>query len=104
MSRSASPVFLRSKLEPPRVFGVELKRPRVLTPLAPETVAGVSLIHAPAGFRKTTLLREGFLDRPKDKAAWVTLDAADKDPGRLVVHLLAALGDGEGVQSSETIG
>ena len=104
MSRSASPVLLRSKLEPPRVFGVALKRPRVLTPLAPETIPRVSLIHAPAGFGKTTLLREGFLARPKEKAAWLTLDTADNDPGRLLFHLLAALGDGEGMPMSESVG
>jgi len=94
----------RSKLEPPRVFGETLTRPRFLAAFAPEAIARVTLIHAPAGFGKTTLLREGFLARAGNRAAWLTLDAADNDPGRLLFHLLAALGDAEGARPSETIG
>lgn len=104
MPRSARPVLLRSKLEPPRVFGETLARPRFLTTFAANAISRVTLVHAPAGFGKTTLLREGFLSRDPENAAWLTLDAADNDPGRLLFHLLAALGDAETEHPAETVG
>ena len=51
---------------------------------------GVSLISAPAGFGKTTLVSEWVIScgRP---AAWLSLDEGDNDPARFLAYLIAAL-------------
>src|SRR4030065_2971772 len=51
---------------------------------------GVTLISAPAGFGKTTLVSEwvAVCERP---VAWLSLDEGDKDPARFLTYLLAAL-------------
>ncbi len=50
----------------------------------------LTLLSAPAGFGKTTLLGEWVAgcERP---AAWVSLDEADNDPTRFLAYLVAAL-------------
>lgn len=55
----------------------------------------LTLVAAPAGFGKTTMLA-GWLDslarRRRDVgAAWLSLDSGDNDPSRLLRHLVAAL-------------
>jgi LuxR family maltose regulon positive regulatory protein len=61
----------------------------------------LTLVSAPAGFGKTTLVSEWVAGcgRP---AAWLSLDAGDSDPGRFLTYLIAALrmaapGIGDGV-------
>src|SRR5215207_11538793 len=63
----------------------------------------LTLISAPAGFGKTTLVSEWVAgcERP---AAWLSLDEGDKDPIRFLAYLIAALQTmeadlGAGVQS-----
>src|SRR3990170_3463135 len=50
----------------------------------------LTLISAPAGFGKTTLVSEWVAgcERP---AAWVSLDEGDNDPTRFLSYLVAAL-------------
>lgn len=90
--QTTKPILVRSKLEPPRTFGKVLDRPRISRLLATTAAGQVNLVHAPAGFGKTTVLRHAWLARPEGSRAWLTLDAGDNDPGRLLYHLLAALG------------
>src|SRR6266508_3460491 len=59
---------------------------------------GVTLISAPAGFGKTTLVSEWVQQkdegrRMKDelKVAWLSLDEGDSDPTRFLTYLVAAL-------------
>lgn len=49
----------------------------------------LTLLAAPAGFGKTTLLSEWGAGRPG--VAWLTLDGGDNDPIRFCAHLVAAL-------------
>jgi LuxR family maltose regulon positive regulatory protein len=51
---------------------------------------GVTLISAPAGFGKTTLVSEWLTDC-KRPAAWLSLDEGDNDPARFLTYLIAAL-------------
>ena len=51
---------------------------------------GVTLISAPAGFGKTTLVSE-WLAGAGRPAAWLSLDEGDNDPTRFLTYLVAAL-------------
>ncbi len=53
----------------------------------------VTLISAPAGFGKTTLVSEWIatLTRSGVRVAWLSLDEGDNDPARFLTYLVAAL-------------
>jgi LuxR family maltose regulon positive regulatory protein len=52
----------------------------------------LTLVSAPAGFGKTTLLSEWVREcNPRTRAAWLSLDKGDNDPIRFVSYLVAAL-------------
>ena len=55
----------------------------------------LTLISAPAGFGKTTLVGDWIEHttrrRPDTRAAWLSLDAGDNDPTRFLTHLVATL-------------
>jgi LuxR family maltose regulon positive regulatory protein len=67
-------------------------RPRLIEKLneGPRSGRKLTLISAPAGFGKTTLVSEWVAgcDRP---AAWLSLDEGDNDPTRFLAYLVAAL-------------
>jgi LuxR family maltose regulon positive regulatory protein len=50
----------------------------------------LTLVSAPAGSGKTTLVSE-WLARVEGKAAWLSLDEADQDSARFLTYLIAAL-------------
>jgi LuxR family maltose regulon positive regulatory protein len=93
--------LLTTKLYIPPVRRDLVSRPRLIERLN----AGLhrrhrlTLVSAPAGFGKTTLLSEWVTTcgRP---VAWLTLDSGDNDPARFLAYLIAALqliDDGVGV-------
>ena len=51
---------------------------------------GMTLISAPAGFGKTTLVSE-WITRCMQPVAWFSLDEGDNDPARFLTYLIAAL-------------
>jgi len=55
----------------------------------------LTLISAPAGFGKTTLLSEWIAGcerlEPKVRVAWLSLDEGDSDPARFLTYLITAL-------------
>ena len=52
----------------------------------------LTLVCAPAGYGKTTLLAQwATTDTGRTAFAWVTLDAMDADPARLWGHVITAL-------------
>ena len=59
-----------------------------------------TLISAPAGFGKTTLLSEWIADRGRAESevrvAWLSLDERDNDPARFLAYFVAALQTIEG--------
>jgi ATP/maltotriose-dependent transcriptional regulator MalT len=65
-------------------------RPRLVERLNEEVQGKLTLISAPAGFGKTTLISEwvGGCDR---QVAWLSLDEGDNDPARFLTYLAAAL-------------
>ena len=90
-----SQVFLPTKLYRPRPKSRLVSRPRLLRKLAPARERKLTLISAPAGFGKTTLLGEwlqqqGELDPPLP-GTWLSLDTNDNDPARFTAYLVTAL-------------
>jgi LuxR family transcriptional regulator, maltose regulon positive regulatory protein len=92
----ASPV-LATKLFMPPPRQNALPRPRLIERLNGDTGRGrpLTLVSAPAGFGKSTLLSVWIKGRarqdPKLRAAWISLDEADNDPSRFLLYLAAAL-------------
>ena len=110
--------LLSTKLYIPRSRPKLVTRPRLIQQLneglhASHT-AGVTLISAPAGFGKTTLLsswiydlrfasddlrlgsaKEVQIENPKssivNRVAWLSLDEEDNDPARFLAYLISAL-------------
>lgn len=50
----------------------------------------LTLVSAPAGYGKTTLVTE-WLRAAGDQTAWLSLDVTDNDPARFLAYLIAAL-------------
>lgn len=75
-------------IPPPRPHAV--LRPRLFERLNGGLRRKLTLISAPAGFGKTTLVSE-WLAACQMPAAWLSLDAADRDPARFLSYLVAAL-------------
>ncbi|HEY5730947.1 MAG TPA: LuxR C-terminal-related transcriptional regulator [Anaerolineales bacterium] len=83
-------VLLTSKLyfPPPRPDLVQ--RPRLLERLNVGLRGKLTLVSAPAGFGKTTLVSEWIRDCGYP-ATWLSLDKNDNDPSRFLIYLIAAL-------------
>jgi LuxR family transcriptional regulator, maltose regulon positive regulatory protein len=106
-STAVTRALVTTKLRPPRTRPNLVARPRLREALAGTDGRRLTLVSAPAGFGKTTLLSEWSQscaggERP---VAWVSLDEGDNDPARFLSYLVAALrtvqeGIGEGVLAS----
>jgi len=80
--------LLTTKLYIPPTRPELVSRPRLIERLNAGLHRKLTLISAPAGFGKTTLLSEWVAgcDRP---FAWVSLDKGDNDPVRFWVYFIA---------------
>src|SRR5215469_9968874 len=99
-----STMILATKLYIPPPRPNVVRRPRLIERLNEWLQHKLTLISAPAGFGKTTLLSDR-LAGGAPPAAWLSLDAGDNDPARFLVYLIAALQTieatlGEGVLSA----
>lgn len=102
--------LLKTKLFPPPLRPERVGRPRLIQRLNAGSRSGprLTLISAPAGFGKTTLLSE-WIEDCRSKIAdpgseldelestidspiflWLSLDEGDNDPGRFLAYLIAA--------------
>ncbi len=82
--------ILATKLYIPPLRPKVVSRPRLLERLNEGLHRKLTLIAAPAGFGKTTLVSEwvASCQRP---TAWLSLDEGDNDPTRFLTYLVAAL-------------
>lgn len=82
--------ILATKLYPPTVSVHAMLRPRLLAQLASLPGRRVTVITAPAGFGKTTLISQ-WLATSAHPAAWLSLDAADNDLATFLAYVAAAI-------------
>ena len=82
--------LLATKLYMPRLRPNMVSRPRLIERLNARLHRKLTLISAPAGFGKTTLVSEWVqgIERP---AAWLSLDEGENDSTRFLTYLVAAL-------------
>ena len=85
--------LLETKLHVPRLRRDLVPRPRLSERLSRGAESALTLVSAPAGFGKTTLLTEWLAAAPADgrSVAWLSLDQRDNDPARFWTYLVAAL-------------
>jgi LuxR family transcriptional regulator, maltose regulon positive regulatory protein len=88
--RPPGSVLLATKFLPPVPRPGYVRRERLHRRLAEASSTPVTLVSAPAGFGKTTLLA-GWLSELEAPWSWLSIDGQDNDPGRLWPHLIAAL-------------
>ncbi len=88
---SSAPSFVvQAKLHRPRVVNGLVPLMRAQQSLAHDIDRPFTLISAPAGFGKTTLLSEWLRVTPRP-GAWITLDEHDSDPITFLTYLIAAI-------------
>jgi LuxR family transcriptional regulator, maltose regulon positive regulatory protein len=92
LSRQPADSILEAKLRPPQTRSAWVMRSRLLEELEHATQRAVTLIAAPAGYGKTTVVAQWLASdlRPKI-VAWISLDTADNDPVRLWTNIATAL-------------
>jgi LuxR family maltose regulon positive regulatory protein len=83
--------ILRAKLYVPRGRPDAVPRSRLYERLDEGARRELTLVSAPAGFGKTTLLAD-WSRRSELPVAWVSLDERDDDPVRFLLYVVAAIG------------
>lgn len=84
------PALLTTKLHLPRAHPRIVSRPRLCARLDDGAARNLTIVCAPAGFGKTTLLSD-WISQRQPHYAWVSLDESDNDPARFLFYLIAAL-------------
>ena len=101
---------LATKFFIPRLRPHAVPRPRLIEKLSEGLRSGrkLTLVSAPAGFGKTTLLSEWIADAqqrdPLLKIAWLSLDESDNAPSRFLAYLLSALNHADPALGAEAPG
>jgi len=82
--------ILRAKLYVPRVRPDNVRRERLYGRLGRGVGRELTVVTAPAGFGKTTLLAD-WSRRTELPVAWVSLDERDDDPVRFLLYVISAI-------------
>jgi LuxR family maltose regulon positive regulatory protein len=82
--------LLATKLYRPVPRGHLVLRPQLTMHLTQGAERPLTLVSAPAGFGKTTLLAQWLAER-STPSAWLSLDAEENDPARFLAYLVAAV-------------
>jgi len=85
--------LILTKFSPPRPPGVLLPRERLLLRLDNAHHCSLTLVCAPAGFGKTTLLAQWYARRKQrgDNLAWLSLEREENTPDLFMRYMLEAL-------------
>ena len=86
--------LIATKLHVPAPRRELVERPRLVDRLAMRDLPPVTIVSAPAGFGKTTLLADWFARTRSagQRVTWLSLDARDNDPTVFLSYLIAAVG------------
>ncbi len=95
--------LLLTKLHVPRQRSNVVLRPRLIERLNDGMHRKLTLISAPAGFGKTTLVGE-WVAGCECPVAWLSLDEGDSDPSRFLAYLGAALLTIDGTNTGDSSG
>jgi LuxR family maltose regulon positive regulatory protein len=89
----ATPTLLGTKLHAPRPRRGVVARPRLTDRLAGPALPAVTVVAAPAGFGKTTLLTDACAKNRAGECllAWLSLDESDNDPTLFWSYVIAAI-------------
>ncbi|HEU5380854.1 MAG TPA: LuxR C-terminal-related transcriptional regulator [Ktedonobacteraceae bacterium] len=82
--------ILATKLYLPRLRPHVVSRPRLIERLNEGLHRKLTLISAPAGFGKTTLVT-AWVEGIQRPTAWLSLDEGENDPTRFLIYLVAAV-------------
>ncbi len=82
--------LLNTKLMPPRQHKTVIPRKKLLEQLDAGLMKKLTLVVAPTGFGKTTLVGMWIADR-NFRSAWVTLDENDNDSARFWTYVVSSL-------------
>ncbi len=85
----ATPLLRTKFYIPPLQAGI-VHRPRLIQKINEGLTRKITLISAPVGFGKSTLLSE-WIPTSQRPVAWLSLEEADNDPTRFCTYFLAAL-------------
>jgi ATP/maltotriose-dependent transcriptional regulator MalT len=92
LDRSRIDSILEAKLRPPQARSEWVVRARLLEELQRATQRAVTLIAAPAGYGKTTIVSQWLASASHSaNIAWISVDASDNDPARLWTDIATAL-------------
>jgi LuxR family maltose regulon positive regulatory protein len=83
--------FLEAKVHRPPQRRDWVQRDRLVDAFDRAVSHRVTLVAAPAGYGKTTLVAQWLSGPERPATAWVSLDTGDNDPDRLWTHVAAAL-------------
>ena len=84
--------FLDAKLNPPTPRWNWVRRDRLMRVLErAASECSVTLVAAPAGYGKTTVVAQWLSESDSRRLAWIALDGGDNDPVRLWTHIATAL-------------
>lgn len=85
------PLLLATKIQVPPSRPSRLTRPRLIEALNDNVFDhALTLISAPAGYGKTTLMSQWAHARERRNIAWVSLESTENDPERFMRYLVAA--------------
>lgn len=89
-------LLLGAKTQVPKTFGQLIERPRLLAQLDRCLTVPITLVSAPAGFGKTTLLCQwvnaaALRALPRTRIAWLSLDEGDSRLEVFLAYFIAAL-------------
>src|SRR2546421_1295062 len=90
MRSDALALLLSTKLHPPLPRAHLVRRPQLAARLTQGVMGPLTLVSAPAGFGKTTLLAQWFAESGIP-VAWLSLEAGDNELVRFLSYLIAAL-------------
>jgi serine/threonine-protein kinase/serine/threonine-protein kinase PknK len=93
ISRTQTPPSAPTRFRPPTFNRPTVPRQRILDRLGSERRTKLVLIHAPAGYGKSTLAAQWgeILTREGLKGAWLALDSDDNNPVWFIAHLIEAI-------------